>query len=328
MKAQAFIWVNCLKRLQNINPADIFVHITPGRSQFRDWLSSEKVKIVEVGRFDSRNAHCNKIQQLASFCQTTYDQIVFMDCDTAWVGKESLPRGQPVSARIVDYANPPAPVLLKIFVSAGFGSPDWWPVVFPQVPDRELTDVNNCNGGLYIFAGDFVADLEPSWRRWALWCLDNSHLFESWSLHADQVSFALAMRELNAKVCHLPLAWNYPTHIVPVAKLPDISPQIIHYHREMTDHLTLKTIGIPRVDNAINKLNGSIGNFIGENPLAADLRFNVDPIGSRGSVNRVDIDRDNLGATRHLAVTNSTELDAKETAAVKPRGTGAIGSST
>lgn len=262
LTAQAFIWVNCLKRLQHIDQRHIFVHLTSGRSQFGDWLKSEKINVVEVEHFDKRNVYCNKIQQLPTFCQTNYDQIAFMDCDTAWIGNEAPPLGLPVSARIADYANPPEPTLLKIFSTAGVGLPDWWPVTFPQGPDREVTDVNNCNGGLYICVGEFVAKLAPCWRRWAFWCLDNSHLFESFSMHADQVSFALAMRELGTKVCHLPLAWNYPTHIRPVDKLPGISPQIIHYHREITGNLKVKTIGIPSVDDAINRLNRSIADFI------------------------------------------------------------------
>ena len=54
-----------------------------------------------------------------------------MDCDIAWIGKERLPLGLPVSARIVDYANPPEPLLLEIFSAAGLGSPYWWPVGIP-----------------------------------------------------------------------------------------------------------------------------------------------------------------------------------------------------
>ncbi len=111
LEAQAFIWVNCLKRLKDIEPSSIFVHTVPGRSLFRDWMRSENVSIVETGRFDRRNTYCNKIQQLATFCPTTYDQVVFMDCDTAWIGEEQLPLGQPVSGRIVDFANPPEQIL-------------------------------------------------------------------------------------------------------------------------------------------------------------------------------------------------------------------------
>ena len=257
LMGQAFIWVNCLKRIQHVDPTHIFVHTTSGQSEFCDWLKSEGVNVVEVEPFHSRHRYCNKIQQLATFAGTAYDQIIFMDCDTAWIGKEKLPLGCPVSARIVDYANPPEKILNKIFNAAGLGSPDWSPVVFTQGTGRKFTDRNNCNGGLYMCDREFVPLLEARWRAWALWSLDNLHLFEGFTDHADQVSFALAMRELNAQVEHLPLVWNYPTHI-PIKFLPDISPEIIHYHREIDGHLKLKTLGLPNVDRAINQLNNNI----------------------------------------------------------------------
>ena len=257
LKAQAFIWLGCLTRRQNIEPSAIFVHTPPDRSQFRDWLRSEKVNVVEMDRFDARNKYCNKLQQLATFCEATYDQVVFMDCDTAWVGKAKLPVGSPVSARIVDFANPSESVLKTIFSASGLGPPDWWPVSFPGGMDQELTDVNNCNGGVYICARDFVQRLAARWQFWALWCLDNGHLLHPFLKHADQISFALAMRELKAKVCHLPMAWNYPIH-VPACALPDVSPQILHYHDQITSRMKLKAIGVPRVDRAIDELNGSI----------------------------------------------------------------------
>ena len=156
-------------------------------------------------------------------------------------------------------------------------------------------------------------------------------------MHADQVSFALAMRELNVKVGHLPLTWNYPTHI-PANNLPDVSPQIIHYHREMTGYLKLKVLGIPCVDNAIIELNASIEGFIRENLLNTmlwDFRYRIDPdlgSGSRGAdldakrrliadalrsfenSRIVDIGCGDLEVTRHLSVKNYLGVDIAPTA--------------
>src|SRR5690242_18305106 len=88
LMAQAFIWVNCLKRLQSIEPSDIYVHLVDVQNrEFLDWLEAEQVNVVAVERFDQRSPHCNKIQQLHTFAGTDYDQIVLMDCDTAWVGQ-------------------------------------------------------------------------------------------------------------------------------------------------------------------------------------------------------------------------------------------------
>ena len=339
LRAQAFIWVNCLKRLQGIDASSIFVHVPAGASMNCDWLRAEGVNILEVERFDARNKYCNKLQQLATFCQATsdhreYDQIVFMDCDTAWVGTEPLPLGLPVSACIVDSGNPPESVVRDIFLASGLGMPDWWKVSFPKGPDRRLTDVNNCNGGLYIIAREFLREFAPCWRKWAFWCLDNIHLFKSSFKHADQVSFALAMRELQSKVCHLSPAWNYPTHVSPSA-LPDIAPQIIHYHHKMTSHMKLQTVGIPAVDSAIEALNKRISAFISGNLVNAifwDFRYCVDPElgsgrGSRGVhldpkrellaetlrafQNRrvIDVGCGDLEVTRHLSLTDYLGLD-------------------
>src|SRR5437868_6949827 len=167
--AQTFIWVNCLKRLQSINPRDIFVHIVEVQnSEFLDWLQAEQVK--------------------------------------------------------------------------------------------------------------FVTKLARLWRFWALWCLERSELFESFSVHADQVSFALAMRELRANVRQLPIAWNYPTHLR-LDGLPDVSPEIIHYHRDFTAALKLKTVGVPSVDASIGHLNDGIEHFPREAWLGTVLQNFRDGLG-------------------------------------------------
>ena len=90
--AQSFLWVNCLKRIQSVNPRDIFVHVVDVEDRdFLDWLKAEQVNVVPAERFDPRSPHCNKIQQLRTFEGSAYDQIVLMDCDTAWVGTAALP---------------------------------------------------------------------------------------------------------------------------------------------------------------------------------------------------------------------------------------------
>jgi hypothetical protein len=224
-----------------------------------------------VERFDQRSPHCNKIQQLHTFAGAGYDQIVLMDCDTAWVGGGKLPIGAPISACIVDAANPPERILLNIFNASGLGAPKWARVGFPMGSGHEFTDANNCNGGLYICDREFVPKLARFWRFWALWCLDRSELLEAFTVHADQISFALAMREMGASVHHLPIAWNYPTHLR-VEGLPDVSPQVIHYHHGLTAELTIKTVGIPTVDRTIGHLNDAIEGFLRCRPLGTVLQ--------------------------------------------------------
>ena len=282
--AQTFLWVNCLKRLQSVNPRDIFVHVVDIEDhEFLDWLKAEQVNVVPAERFDPRSPHCNKLRQLRTFEDSDYDQIVFMDCDTAWVGSAPLPPGMPVAACIVDHANPPERILLNIFNASGLGAPNWSPVSVGRGSAPEYTDTNNCNGGLYICEAAFVTKLDRAWNFWARWCLDRLELFESAAIHVDQVSFALAMRELRAEVAHLPVAWDYPMHL-PREGLPDVSPEIIHYHCELDPHFKLKETGLPRVDRAIERLNAEIVEFTRSNPLPA-LRQKIE---SRAAPSRED----------------------------------------
>jgi hypothetical protein len=93
-------------------------------------------------------------------------------------------------------------------------------------------------------------------------------------MHVDQVSFALAMRELHANVNELPIVWNYPIH-TPIADLPDVSPEIIHYHQRIDANLKLQSIGLPKVDSVIRKLNNRIAGFSETVPeiVLADIRL-------------------------------------------------------
>jgi FkbM family methyltransferase len=340
LRAQAFIWVNCLMRVQGISPSAIFVHMPAGASDFRSWLHEQGVQVIDAEHFDSRNKYCNKLQQLSTFVDSEFEQVVFMDCDTAWAGDLELPLGNPVAAKIVDAANPPASVLKAIFHAAELGDPDWHPVSFPEESDRSLTDSNNCNGGLYICSREFLGKLAPRWRHWARWCLDHSDLFGSFAVHADQVGFALAMRELDARATLLDISWNYPVHFARSGLTPNIAPQLLHYHQEMTPHMRLKPTGLDLVDGVIASLNDVIANSLRErivNSVFWDLRYAIDPelgsgVGSRGehleykrallaqllgnssNDSIVDVGCGDLEVTRKIAASDYTGLDVSDAA--------------
>jgi SAM-dependent methyltransferase len=285
--AQAFLWVNCLKQLRGVAACNVFVHtVGIDDHEFLTWLGDEDVNIIAVPRFHSLSPHCNKIQQLVTFQHTNYDRVVLLDCDTAFIGDLDLPNTAPIGASIAHYGNPPEAVLAAIFDAATGTPPDW----IPAALEREPTDRNNCNGGVYICDRVFLMDLEDAWRSRALWSLEHLGLYGGHGFHIDQVSFALAMRDLRANVQHLDLAWNYPTNVPPHV-LPDITPQIIHYHAELTAQLKLKTIGLSHPDAAITRFNEHIEDFVRRNLLNSvwwNFRYFIDPklgsgMGSRGA---------------------------------------------
>jgi SAM-dependent methyltransferase len=265
--AQTFLWVNCLKKVRGVGADEIFVHtVEIDDDEFLAWLTKENVNIIPVNRFHPLSPHCNKIQQLATFRQTHYRRVVMLDCDTAVIGDLDLPNSTPIGASIAHRGNPPAAVLTAIFAEAVGEPPEWVLAALEREGRREPTDRNNCNGGVYICDPAFLTELEDAWRSRAVWSLEHLDLYDGHGFHVDQVSFALAMRDLRTNVQHLDLAWNFPTN-VPSQVLPDIAPQIVHYHAELTPELKLKTIGLPRPDAAINRFNEQIEGFVQKNLL-------------------------------------------------------------
>jgi SAM-dependent methyltransferase len=309
--AQSYIWLNCLLYVHGLSPEQIYVHVV--RIEDRDylkWLESLNVNIVRVQPFDERNPYCNKLTQLSTFPDSRFQQVVLMDCDTAWVGRQPLPVARGVAAKIVDFANPPPDCLATIFDAAGLGMPRWTETELRLANGECRTDYNNCNGGLYIFEPSFLKRLAPQWLAYALWCLDHVDLFGEYSIHVDQIAFALAMRRLGAEVEPVSSAWNYPTH-VDTTLLPEIEPEILHYHRQLTSDMKLAPTGRPVVDAAIGRLNSLTDDFLKRelvNSVFWNLRYRVDPergsgLGSRGEM---------LAAKRALLGHALTAFDDKD----------------
>jgi 2-polyprenyl-3-methyl-5-hydroxy-6-metoxy-1,4-benzoquinol methylase len=343
--AQCFIWLNCLLEIQAAPPENVFIHHTGlGRTDFAAWLKSRRVNLVEIKPYDPRSPHCNKVQQLRTFAQTKFDRVVLMDCDIAWVGHAPLPRGAPVAGKSVDLPNPPEVILAAIFHEAGLGVPGWVPVSIPKGPGAQQTDRNNFNGGVYVLAGTVIPQLDAAWRRWADWCLDHRQLFGDYSIHVDQVSFALAVRHLGLASDILPIEWNYPVHL-PAAQLPDVTPQIIHYHRQLGPHFKIAPMGLPKPDQAIHLLNQRIEDFLDRhlvNSVFWDFRYQVGPdlgsgVGSRGDFllakrkwlgcalgtffdkSVVDVGCGDLEVMRTLPVKNYVGLDVSQEALILAR---------
>ena len=290
LMAQCFVWINCLLEIQRVPPESIFVHATAvADPEFLPWVESLGVNVVRVAQFDSRSPHCNKICQLRTFADSNFDQIVLMDCDTAWIGDAPFPSGAPVAGKIVDNARPPESVLAAVFRMAGLGEPNWVEVSIPKGNDYRRSDQNNFNGGLYVLDRQFAAKLDPVWRKWATWCLDRRDSFGEFDLGSDgkprtnridasmafprvearalvwdQVSFALALREMGISGTQLPIEWNYPTYS---RTLPDVTPQILHYSRHFKPPLKLRKTGIRCPDRAIDILNGKIAGFLAEHSV-------------------------------------------------------------
>lgn len=291
MAVQCYIWTQSLL-YNKILPKDIYVH-TVGEipKRLQHYLEKIEVNLVPVPIFDKRNKYCNKLVQLETILslEENFDYIFLMDCDTAIVSLEDLKLNELVYAKIVDYPNPPINIIKKIFEKEGFEIEK--SVTSFALAESNVTDYNNCNGGVYIIQKKFLKSLAPRWKKYSLKCIEYKELFtDSYHQHADQVGFALAMKSLNRKVEHLELKWNFPTHI-PTKNITD-KPAILHFHEQIDEHLKLKKGSNLLVNESINQINNIISDSFNktfDNSLFWDLRYTLYPelgsgVGSRGEI--------------------------------------------
>ncbi|TNJ45777.1 methyltransferase domain-containing protein [Tamlana fucoidanivorans] len=289
MAVQVYIWLSNLLA-NNVNPNLIYVHLVsevPG--DFLDLLNGYGINLIKKTPFDFRNKYCSKLVQLDTFSQLEdFEYVFLMDCDTAIVDLEGLDLEAEVYAKIVDFPNPPLTILKTIFEAHQLQ-------VFETLTtfsnnNEQVTDWNNCNGGVYIISKDFLKELKPLWEKYALWSIDNAELFgKEYDKHADQVGFALAMGKLNKKVTHLSVEWNYPIHVSNSIK---VSPRIVHFHNQVNEHMQLKRHTDVISNEAIDVINARINFSLKKhlnNSLFWDYRYRTCPslgsgVGSRGTV--------------------------------------------
>ena len=249
--------VTTLVGLAGVPGQNIIVHAVAGLDpELRIWLQRMGV-VVEPIRPFSGHAYCNKLGQLIALRAVDRPFVVLMDCDTAVTGPLRWPKPQRISAKRVDTAAPPESFLAGVFAAAQVGEPQWVDADLLAGSESWRTDLNNCNGGVYVVERSFLARLGPVWLRWARWCLENQSLFGPSAIHIDQVSLALAARELGIEIEPLPRAFNMPTHLS-LSPDFDVDAQVLHYHWQVDEQLLLRATGLPRVDAGINRINRSL----------------------------------------------------------------------
>ena len=254
---QSLIWLRCLLT-RNIPAEDIYLHVIDvDKSNYLQLLESYGVHLVHISAFDETVRYCNKLMQLDTFIGLDYAYVALMDCDTAYVGKGELKLTNSVHAKIVDHPIPPFDVLSNVFQRANLSPSPTMPILnLRGSKQRDMTDANNCNGGLYFIQIDFLQELTPLWKKWARWLIHHQALLDKWGHHADQVSFAMAMTELGKQVAHLPISWNYPIHHANGVKTwPDMTPNIIHFHNRISKTMQIQDFGLPKVDQQIQVVN-------------------------------------------------------------------------
>lgn len=285
---QSLLLIATLIHNAEVDPADIHAHVLDGVDRnLEHAFKAIGVNVHRTEAFHPHSPHCNKINQLKTSAWANYEQVVFCDCDIAVADGfiENVGDNQ-VSGKLVDYPNPPIAIIENVFRSAGLPfSAHTKNTSFRRSANGALpqhsdtcesslqTHPANLNGGLLVIASSVVSGVVEAWSKWALWLIEERHLLDRYSVHVDQVSFALAMAELNIEPNLLPLELNFPTHL-PIdrtgAELPS-EVAVLHYHRAV-DEVGLPVHGdVGPVTDAIQKVRGAWEQF------SQTLRSHGDP---------------------------------------------------
>jgi hypothetical protein len=289
---QAYCCVRSLLTYAGVERSDIVVNFTPGNSASKKKYFSELgCKVREVLPFGD-GKWCNKIAQLENLEDEFFNFAVLLDCDVFVLadfrGKLKLAR---VQAKPVDTPTPNLNILNELAKLAGIN----------PLPEKIMADngtgdtfIGNCNGGIYVIPRYLFRQVRYEWSKWTTWLFDNIGPLRAAgiTMHADQVSFWLAIHRGSIPFQPLISNFNYFTHMAGDHVHFDSSQPIyaLHYHEQcMNDQglLEPRCAYTPAIGEAFNYANALISAEF-RNDLFWDLRYAKYPergsgIGSRGS---------------------------------------------
>ncbi len=289
---QGYIFVNSLINCAKISGDRIFVHLTKSNIQFENFLKANSVNIKFIEPWGD-NKYCNKLQQLETKELQKADFVWLCDADIAI--SEDLVEvvdqdHNRVLGKIVDFPNPDIDKLKQIY--------DYFKVDYPLVSIDTLvaeeTFEGNFNGGLYGIPSKYIAKFSKSWKKYANQMLSAkkiTSILDDKINHIDQISFSLALKELNLPYKTLGYEYNCPTHIEDISLLDsklESNVKVVHYHNNISQVGLLNILEHKYVKSTITVINNVIKhNF--NNSLFWSYRYATNPelgsgLGSRGSV--------------------------------------------
>lgn len=220
-------------------PGAIVVQCTPEVPETRRVIFRDLgCRVQQIARFgDGR--YCNKLNQLDNLRSFDYDRAVLLDTDMIAVSDlRVFLSDTAILGKIVDAMNPPLEALEEIATLSNLSRLP--PIVGSDIGIGD-TYVGNCNGGFYSIPRAFAERLSDGWRHWALWLLDNIEPLRraDQAIHADQVSFWLAIHHLGLPFELAPSNVNYFTHFEGEHRYFDSSRPLalLHYHTTNLDVL-------------------------------------------------------------------------------------------
>ncbi|MCK5521602.1 MAG: hypothetical protein KAI83_00585, partial [Thiomargarita sp.] len=176
-----------------------------------------------TNRIDENYPIANKVACLG--IKTPADQLVFLDSDILCLRKFSPPFNAPFNAKPADLAT------FTDEVSR------WQPVYdlfqLPLPTERVISSTSNqlmlpyFNAGVIAVQNDlgFAPVWEECCRR-----IDAESSITNKRPWLDQIALPIAVKQLNLKHHCFDERFNYPAHLKPLPKSPQLSPFLCHYH--------------------------------------------------------------------------------------------------
>jgi len=212
------LWLTCVQRHL---PPTLFrpvVYIADGvPDELTRWVTA---KGVETRRFEPpipTAPHCNKIVPFLDARGSDY--VVVTDADVYFVGDISVFfRSRRIRAVPNSHNVPPPRIFRRVLEQAGYGR-RYRPglSLLPGPEGGRETFVANLNGGLIALPRAVMRAFAPIWLERARWLDARRALLESWSVHVDQVAFALATEDCGEEMEFLPAQ---------ASAIPQILPQL------------------------------------------------------------------------------------------------------
>ena len=302
---QGYIFVTVLQKMAKVSGNRIFIHLIKQNIQFENFLKARGVNIKYINPWGDKK-FCNKLQQLETKELQKADYVFFCDADIAIVedlANLAKKNQNKILGKIVDGPNPKLEKLKAIY--------DLFDIPYPNISTDTLTSGQtfelNFNGGLYGVPSTFIADLGVHWKKLASKMLNSDkvkHILADKINHIDQVSFSLALQDLDLPYQLLGYNYNCPTHIKKPRLLDSklgSQVKVIHYHSNISDTGLLNSVENQFAKKAVKRINQVIKKDF-NTPLFWNYRYATNPALVSGMESREDVAKYKLRLLRNIGI--------------------------
>jgi post-segregation antitoxin (ccd killing protein) len=262
------LWAICAQRYlptEGFRPIVYFVG--EGPTDLVDWLKSRNLDVRLTAPLIPASPHCNKIAPF--FDEHHAEWVAVTDADLFFLADPSgffqAPRFR---APPNNHCNPP-PEIFRSLLSAALPGRPYRPgfALYRGRSGIRETHINNISAGFVAAPAARSRELAETWKKWALWLIENRNLMSHWAVHVDQVGFALAMEDFAEDVEFLPPHTNTILQSLEEMETP-IAVHLTTGHiplfpRRFNTDRTLRTDGLPApTAQALMRLNTCISEAV------------------------------------------------------------------